>query len=89
MIQTELSRFIKFACNQDRIPMSIDDGQVLPLPYPMKIAPSDKPNENQNNQFIRVETCMFMIKLPRYKSMRTMREKILFAISCSADPLSG
>ncbi len=69
--------------------MSINEGQVLPPPYPMKIAPSDKPNENQNNQFIRVETCMFMIKLPRYTSLRTMREKVLFALSCSVDPLSG
>ena len=44
--QEELCRFIKFACNQERIPCSCPchDGEVdathVP-PYPMKIAPPD------------------------------------------------
>jgi hypothetical protein len=42
-----------------------------------------------DNQFIRVETCMFMVKLPRYSTYETMRDKLLYAISCALDPLSG
>ena len=64
--QEELGRFIKFACNQDRIPMVSDEDEVTQPPYPMKIAPPDKRDQEADQQFIRVETCMFMIKLPRY-----------------------
>ena len=46
MSQEDLSRFIKFACNQERIPMSCPckDGTAETThvpPYPMKIAPPD------------------------------------------------
>ncbi|XP_030847057.1 probable E3 ubiquitin-protein ligase HECTD4 [Strongylocentrotus purpuratus] len=46
--QEELSRFIKFACNQERIPSTCpcrqggNDAAHVP-PYPMKIAPPDGP----------------------------------------------
>jgi hypothetical protein len=41
-VQEELGKFIKFASNQDRIPMVGDrEWQHVP-PYPMKIAPSDR-----------------------------------------------
>jgi hypothetical protein len=81
-------RFIKFACNQDRIPTPTD-GENAPAPYPMKLAPSDKRDELPDNQNIRVETCMFMVKLPRYQTFEKMREKLLFAINSAFDPLSG
>jgi len=88
--QEELGKFIKFACNQDRISMSGgEEGSPPPPPYPMKIAPPDKRDGDPDQQFIRVETCMFMVKLPRYSTFETMREKIIYAISCAADPLSG
>jgi hypothetical protein len=32
---------------------------------------------------------MFMVKLPRYSTYETMRDKLLYAISCALDPLSG
>ena len=87
--QNELAKFIKFACNQDRIPMvGPEESSHIP-PYPMKIAPPDRREDEQDQQFIRVETCMFMIKLPRYTTYETMREKLLYAISCAMDPLSG
>jgi len=44
--QDELRKFIKFACNQERIPFGHpcreggDSGMHVP-PYPMKIAPPD------------------------------------------------
>jgi hypothetical protein len=46
--QEELSRFIKFACNQERIPQTCpcrEGGHELTHapPYPMKIAPPDGP----------------------------------------------
>ena len=88
-LQEELGRFVKFACNQDRIPMSQDeDGATLP-PYPMKIAPPDRREGDPDAQYIRVETCMFMVKLPRYTTYESMREKLLYAITCAMDPLSG
>ena len=87
--QQELGKFIKFACNQDRIPMTgpSDSGQMPP--YPMKLAPPDNRDGEADAMFIRVETCMFMIKLPRYTTQQVMREKLLYAISCALDPLSG
>ena len=89
-LQEELGRFIKFSCNQDRLPMCPGDtGGVPPPPYPMKIAPHDKRDEDPDLQLLRVETCMFMVKLPRYSTFETMREKLLYAITCSTDPLSG
>jgi len=44
--QDELAKFIKFACNQERIPQTCpckDGGPDIPHvpPYPMKIAPPD------------------------------------------------
>jgi len=49
----------------------------------------DNREGDPDQKFIRVETCMFMIKLPRYTTYEIMREKLLYAISCSLDPLSG
>ena len=87
--QEELGKFIKFACNQDRIPMVSQENSNHIPPYPMKIAPPDRRDGMPDQQFIRVETCMFMIKLPRYTTFETMREKLIYAISCALDPLSG
>ena len=69
--------------------MSAGDGSTTLPPYPMKIAPPDRREGEQDCMYIRVETCMFMVKLPRYSTFETMRDKILYAISCAADPLSG
>jgi hypothetical protein len=55
----------------------------------MKLAPSDKREEPADTQNIRVETCIFMVKLPRFSSCDKMREKLLFAINSALDPLSG
>ena len=50
--QEELSRFIKFACNQERIPQLCPcregghESTHVP-PYPMKIAPPDGPGQCQ------------------------------------------
>ena len=87
--QQELGKFIKFASNQDRIPMSGSSECGQTPPYPMKLAPPDNREGDQDGQFIRVETCMFMLKLPRYSTFQVMREKLLYAISCALDPLSG
>ena len=42
-----------------------------------------------DTRFIRVETCMFMIKLPQYSTQEIMTERLLYAINCREDPLSG
>lgn len=42
-----------------------------------------------DSRYIRVETCMFMIKLPQYSSLETMLEKLRCAIHYREDPLSG
>ena len=67
--QEELRKFVKFAANQERLPA--DGGtDVHQPPLPMKIAQPD-PDESQANadqRWIRAETCMFMLKLPRYSS---------------------
>ena len=84
----QLTTFIKFACNQERIPKP-RDANCLPPPYPMKIAPADAREEAQDNLLIRAETCIFMVKIPRYSSYDIMREKILYSIQSAEDPLSG
>ncbi|XP_078681858.1 putative E3 ubiquitin-protein ligase HECTD4 [Branchiostoma floridae x Branchiostoma belcheri] len=91
--QDQLRKFVKFACNQERIPCTCPckdggpDTAHVP-PYPMKIAPPDGPG-SPDSRYIRVETCMFMIKLPQYSSQETMTERLLYAINCREDPLSG
>lgn len=40
-------------------------------------------------RYIRVETCMFMIKLPQYSSQEIMTQRLMYAINCREDPLSG
>lgn len=42
-----------------------------------------------DSRYIRVETCMFMIKLPQYSSLETMLERLRCAIHYREDPLSG
>ena len=42
-----------------------------------------------DSRYVRVETCMFMIKLPQYSSEELMRRRLLYAIHCRDDPLSG
>jgi hypothetical protein len=42
-----------------------------------------------DSRFIRVETCMFMVKLPQYSSQELMTQRLLYAINCREDPLSG
>jgi E3 ubiquitin-protein ligase HECTD4 len=75
--QEELRKFVKFACNQERIPMeapaaSSADQLVHVPPYPMKIAPPDEVARGKagsiDQRLIRAETCMFMIKLPQYST---------------------
>lgn len=92
--QEELSKFIKFACNQERIPFTCPckdggpDTAHVP-PYPMKIAPPDGTVGSPDQRYIRVETCMFMVKLPQYSSLDVMLEKLRYAIHYREDPLSG
>ncbi|KAK7087914.1 probable E3 ubiquitin-protein ligase HECTD4 isoform X2 [Littorina saxatilis] len=93
LTQEELSRFIKFACNQERIPQTCpcrEGGHEFTHvpPYPMKIAPPDGPG-TPDGRYIRVETCMFMIKLPQYSSFEVMLQRLRYAINCREDPLSG
>uniref|UniRef100_T1J2Q6 HECT domain-containing protein n=1 Tax=Strigamia maritima TaxID=126957 RepID=T1J2Q6_STRMM len=90
--QNELRKFIKFACSQDRIPNTCPckDGQSDTLhvpPYPMKIAPPDGKPGSPDSRYIRVETCIFMIKLPQYSTQEVMSERLLYAIHCREDPL--
>ncbi|GFR88457.1 HECT domain containing E3 ubiquitin protein ligase 4 [Elysia marginata] len=91
--QEELARFIKFACNQERIPQTCPcqeggpDSAHVP-PYPMKIAPPDGTGP-PDGRHIRVETCMFMVKLPQYSSLDVMASRLRYAINCREDPLSG
>ncbi|CAB4054717.1 HECTD4 [Lepeophtheirus salmonis] len=87
--KSQIQKFIKFCSNQDRIQTWSEEN--LP-PYPMKIAPANgnsDEDDDPDQRYIRVETCMFMIKLPRYSSYEIMRKKIIFAISSAMDPLSG
>ncbi|KAK7934210.1 hypothetical protein WMY93_005106 [Mugilogobius chulae] len=42
-----------------------------------------------DSRYIRVETCMFMVKLPQYSSLDVMLEKLRYAIHYREDPLSG
>ena len=87
--QSELAKFVKFSSNQERIPMSGPEVGHLP-PYPMKIAPPDTRGQVEaDQQLIRVETCMFMVKLPHYSTYEVMRERLMQAITCALDPLSG
>ncbi|XP_062371736.1 probable E3 ubiquitin-protein ligase HECTD4 isoform X2 [Sardina pilchardus] len=92
--QEELCKFIKFACNQERIPFTCPckdggpDTAHVP-PYPMKIAPPDGAVGSPDSRYIRVETCMFMVKLPQYSSLDVMLEKLRYAIHYREDPLSG
>ena len=72
--QAELRKFVKFACNQERIPSAGGEqgGNVQHVPpFPMKLAPPDDAGKRAGSldqRFIRAETCMFMIKLPQYSS---------------------
>lgn len=47
------------------------------------------PAGSPDSRYIRVETCMFMIKLPQYSSLDVMLEKLRYAIHYREDPLSG
>lgn len=47
------------------------------------------PSGSPDSRYIRVETCMFMIKLPQYSSLDIMLEKLRYAIHYREDPLSG
>ncbi|KAH9492163.1 putative E3 ubiquitin-protein ligase HTD4 [Bulinus truncatus] len=91
--QEELTRFIKFACNQERVPHTCPcqeggpDSAHVP-PFPMKIAPPDGTGP-PDSRYIRVETCMFMVKLPQYSSQEVMAQRLRYAINCREDPLSG
>ncbi len=84
----QLRLFVKFACNQERIP-KITEGAGLPPPYPMKVAPADARDGVQDSLLIRAETCIFMLKIPRYSTYEVMREKLLYSIHAADDPLIG
>ena len=84
----QLKLFIKFACNQERIG-SPSDVNHLPPPYPMKLAPADARDEVQDKLYIRAETCIFMVKIPRYSNCDVMRQKLLYSIQSAEDLLSG
>lgn len=50
---------------------------------------ASSPAGSPDSRYIRVETCMFMIKLPQYSSLDIMLEKLRYAIHYREDPLSG
>lgn len=50
---------------------------------------TSSPAGSPDSRYIRVETCMFMIKLPQYSSLDIMLEKLRYAIHYREDPLSG
>ncbi|XP_048583049.1 probable E3 ubiquitin-protein ligase HECTD4 isoform X2 [Nematostella vectensis] len=90
--QDQLRKFIKFACNQERLPIrcSCQEGNSSSVhvpPYPMKIGPPGG-RGRADSRYIRVETCMFMIKLPPYSTQEIMTSKLLYAINCREDPLT-
>ena len=91
--QEELRRFIKFACNLERIPSECpcsQGGEEIrhTPPFPMIIAaPDAKGNSNLDERFIRAETCIFQIKLPQYSTLEVMRDHLLYAINARRDPL--
>lgn len=92
--QDQLRKFVKFACNQERLPSrcTCQDGNphtadVHVPPYPMKIGPPDGRGPS-DARYIRVETCMFMVKLPPYSTQEIMTDKLLYAINCREDPLT-
>ena len=89
--QKQLQEFLKFASNIERVPIprGPDNSLSQVPPYPLKIAPPDRIDLEQDRLNIRAETCMFLVKLPRYSSLEVMREKIRFAASTMFDPLSG
>ena len=81
--QEELRRFVKFACNQQRIPSGTSangtNTNIHVPPYPMKLAPPDdvgRRGGHIDQRMIRAETCMFMIKLPQYST--TVGNLLLF-----------
>jgi hypothetical protein len=87
--QEQLRKFIKFACNQHRIPSGPckDGTQAHVPPYPMKIAPPDRGRSDR--RWIKAETCMFMIKLPQYSSQEVMNKRLLDALMYCDDLLIG
>lgn len=58
-------------------------------PPPPSSLPLPLPTGSPDSRYIRVETCMFMIKLPQYSSLEIMLEKLRYAIHYREDPLSG
>ena len=53
-----------------------------PHPHPPLPGPPDQ-------RFLRAETCMFMVKLPKYTTEQVMRQRLVDAISFREDPLVG
>ena len=91
--QEELRRFIKFACNLERIPSECpcsQGGEEIrhTPPFPMIVAaPDTKGSSNLDERFIRAETCIFQIKLPQYSTLEVMRDHLLYTINARRDPL--
>ena len=52
-------------------------GSPTPPPYPMKLAPADLQTEDPDSQLIRAETCVFLVKLPRYIEWTGIQTKML------------
>jgi len=97
--QEQLRKFVKFSCNQQRIPSSCpcqkDSSKAHVPPFPMKIAPPDPEKKGHGSKpsatdktWIRAETCLFMLKLPPYSTQAVMNEHILNAILCRGEPRS-
>jgi E3 ubiquitin-protein ligase HECTD4 len=85
--QDDLRRFVRFAVAQERLP------STPTLPFPMKLEtanPSSRNSgrDNPDKRHIRAETCMFMVKLPKYSSLEKMREMLSFVIHHKDNPLN-
>jgi E3 ubiquitin-protein ligase HECTD4 len=83
----ELQTFVKFACNQERIPSSCRADQPAAPPYPMKIANPDH-NDSPDGRLARCECCMFMIKLPHYTTQKILTTQLRKSMETCDDPLS-
>lgn len=71
-LQDELRKFIKFACNQERIPFGLPcreggkDTETHVPPYPMKIAPPD----GKGREGGRDTLCVCIMIIPSIQGLR-------------------
>jgi len=86
LTQPQLTRFVRFAYAQERLPTTEEDYRRTRTTMTIKGSTRDG---NPDEQLLHADTCFFNVELPAYSSFEIMRARLLAVINTDVDAMDA